>query len=258
MIINSIIAAAGEGKRFRSDKLFYKIGDKSLIYYTIKGFDNSNVDRIVIAAQPLLKPKLKSLLEDCLFSKDILIVEGGAERHLSVYSALEKCSDGIVCIHDGARPLITPELINKSIEDCIKYGSSVLAVQVNDTMRKLDSKGLHLVDRENLYAIQTPQTFFVKELKYAYERLYTEMSILQPSGWRYGHFWSNSSQKDTPTFMLGRSSFHENPCSEFTDDAEIMIYSGKKIHLTNSSSINIKVTSPEDIEIIKAVIQQIS
>ena len=223
MIINSIIAAAGEGKRFRSDKLFYKIDDKSLIYYTIKGFDNSNVDRIIIAVQPLLKPKLESLLEDCLFSKDILIVEGGAERHLSVYSALKKCSAGIVCIHDGARPLITPELINKSIEDCIKYGSSVLAVQVNDTMRKLDSKGLHLVDRENLYSIQTPQTFFVKELKDAYERL-----------------------------------FHENPCSEFTDDAEIMIYSGKKIHLTNSSSINIKVTYPEDIEIIKAVIQQIS
>ena len=142
----------------------------------------------------------------------VRLVCGGSTRQDSGLNGIKVASGDIVCIHDGARALITPDLINKSIEDCRKYGAAALGVICKDTMKISDGEGYidHTVDRETLYSIQTPQVFYKKDIMEC-------------------HLKAEQDKKSV------------------TDDCSLFELYGKKVYITPGSYYNIKFTTPEDL-----------
>ena len=160
----TIIVAGGSGSRFGATipKQFVALAGKPLLMHTIKAFHNyDNAMKIIVA----LPAEHMSLWQDlCLqhsFEIKHLAIEGGSNRFESVRNALEtiKDSKGLVAIHDGARPLVTKELIQKGFETAEMCGTAIPAVPVTDSIRQLDRQGSHTVNRESFVAVQTPQIF---------------------------------------------------------------------------------------------------
>ncbi len=226
----AIVLAAGRGTRMRSDmaKQFMDIGGKPLIYYSLETFEKSDVERIILVVpEESINFAGTELVDKYGFSKVKDIIAGGEERYDSVYAglnALEKSgfpADGIVLVHDGARPLVSEEIIDRTIEGALEYGAAVAAVPVKDTIRESDGNGFAVsdLDRSRLWQTQTPQTFRFDILKEAYDKMFS-----------------------FPQYKQG-----------VTDDAmvaEAML--GTKVKIVDGSYTNIKVTTPEDIAITEA------
>lgn len=139
-------------------------------------------------------------------------MEGGTTRFQSVKNALFSIEEnvGLVAVHDGVRPFVTTEIIEKSFELASINSSAVVCVDSKDSVRLLDETGNRAIDRKNVKLIQTPQTFDLEILKKAYEVEDNEV---------------------------------------FTDDASVVEHFGKAIYLMEGDYKNIKITSPEDMEI---------
>lgn len=219
----AIILAAGSGKRFSSDKKkqFVELFGKPVLYYSLKAFSESNVDEIIVVTS---KDDIDFVKEDIVkkygFTKVTSIVEGGAERYDSVYNGLKVCSGYICLIHDSARAMISVELINRCIEETLKYRAVVPAVTPKDTIRVRNAEfGGETIDRNTLCIIQTPQCFDIALIKSAFEGLY---------------------KTDYKTLGI-------------TDDAMVVEkFTDTKVRLIEGDYKNIKVTTPEDIVIAKA------
>ena len=219
----AIILAAGSGKRFSSDKKkqFVELFGKPLLYYSLKAFSESKVDEIIVVTS---KDDIDFVREDIVkkyrFSKVKSIVEGGAERYDSVYNGLKVCGGYICLIHDSARAMISVELINRCIEETVKYRAVVPAVTPKDTIRVREGEfGGETIDRNTLCIIQTPQCFDIALIKSAFEGLY---------------------KTDYKTLGI-------------TDDAMVVEkFTDTKVRLIEGDYKNIKVTTPEDIVIAKA------
>jgi len=212
-MVSAVIVAAGQGRRMGADinKVFLKLCDKLIIEHTVLAFSESDVDEIIIVTSQECMDDMK-IIADTIRNMPVSVVCGGDTRQKSVYNGIEKSSGDIVCIHDGARCLIKPELINNSVEDCKKYGAAALGVICKDTMKLADDNGfiVSTVDREKLYSIQTPQVFKKNEI------LDCHLKAVQ-----------------------------EN--KNVTDDCSLFEMYGKKVHITNGSYDNIKLTTPEDL-----------
>ncbi|MBE6008839.1 MAG: 2-C-methyl-D-erythritol 4-phosphate cytidylyltransferase [Lachnospiraceae bacterium] len=173
-----IIAAAGIGKRMGVDipKQFLEIKGKPVLYYTVSAFEkNKNVDSVIIVTgKESIEYCQKDIVEKYSFKKVEAIVEGGKERQNSVHNALNALKDknGIVLIHDGARPFIMQEDIDEIILSVKEYGSAVLAVKSKDTVKIADENGFvkETPDRSFIWNIQTPQGFDCSLIKEAYEK----------------------------------------------------------------------------------------
>jgi len=225
MIMKSmaIILAAGSGKRFnaKKKKQFAKLYDKPLLYYSLKAFSESNADEIIVVTS---RDDIDFVREDIVkkyeFSKVTSIVSGGNERYDSVYSGLKAVSGDICLIHDCARAMIDVELINRCIDETVKYRAVVPTVAPKDTIRMRDGEfGGETIDRSTLCIIQTPQCFYTDLIKSAFEKMYK-----------------------TDYKSLG-----------ITDDAMVVEkFSDTKVRLIEGDYKNIKVTTPEDIMIAKA------
>ena len=219
----AIILAAGSGKRFnaKKKKQFAKLYDKPLLYYSLKAFSESNADEIIVVTS---RDDIDFVREDIVkkyeFSKVTSIVSGGNERYDSVYSGLKAVSGDICLIHDCARAMIDVELINRCIDETVKYRAVVPTVAPKDTIRMRDGEfGGETIDRSTLCIIQTPQCFYTELIKSAFEKLYK-----------------------TDYKSLG-----------ITDDAMVVEkFSDTKVRLIEGDYKNIKVTTPEDIMIAKA------
>lgn len=219
----AIVLSAGSGKRMHSDipKQYLELHGKPVIYYSLKAFQDSDVEEIVLVAD-------KDSLEYCRseivnkygLSKVTSIVPGGAERYDSVFEGLQAIQGAdYVLIHDGARPMLTAEMIARSLEEVQNCGACVLGMPVKDTIKVADSEGyaIHTPDRSTLWQVQTPQTFSFSYIYEAYEKLLKE----QRAG------------KKVLTI---------------TDDAMVLEYvTGKKIKLVEGGYENIKITTPEDL-----------
>ena len=135
----AIILAAGSGKRFnaKKKKQFAKLYDKPLLYYSLKAFSESNADEIIVVTS---RDDIDFVREDIVkkyeFSKVTSIVSGGNERYDSVYSGLKAVSGDICLIHDCARAMINVELINRCIDETLKYRAVVPVVAPKDTIRR--------------------------------------------------------------------------------------------------------------------------
>ena len=219
----AIILAAGSGKRFSSDKKkqFVELFEKPLLYYSLKAFSESKVDEIIVVTS---KDDIDFVREDIVkkyeFFKVKDIVSGGNERYDSVYSGLKVASGDICLIHDCARAMINVELINRCIDETLKYRAVVPVVAPKDTIRLRDGEfGGETIDRSTLCIIQTPQCFYTELIKSAFEKMYK-----------------------TDYKSLG-----------ITDDAMVVEkFSDTKVRLIEGDYKNIKVTTPEDIMIAKA------
>lgn len=231
MKISAIVLAGGKGSRMNSDiqKQYLLLCGKPVLYYALQAFQCSSVDEIIlvvgngriknISEEEYCK---KELIDNCHFNKVKHVVIGDRERYDSVMNGLKAIQNKVdyVLIHDGARPCITVELIEKCIQDVIKYNACVAAVPVKDTIKMVDSKGyaVSTPDRNTLWQIQTPQCFEYNLIQKAYH----DMII-------------------------------DKEKSNITDDAMVVEqYSGNKVKMTRSSYKNIKITTPEDLQIAKA------
>ncbi len=174
----AIILAAGSGRRMCSTlpKQFMRIKNKEVLLYSLEAFEKSKIDEIIVVSQSEYRDKISLLAKSNNINKLSIICDGGKERYLSVYNAIIniKNENANVFIHDGARPLIKPEKIDEMIEKLEVNKNLVLAVPVKDTIRVSDALGVfsNCLERDKLYAIQTPQAFKLKDLRLAYERYF--------------------------------------------------------------------------------------
>ncbi|MEG0291177.1 MAG: 2-C-methyl-D-erythritol 4-phosphate cytidylyltransferase [Anaerovoracaceae bacterium] len=174
--IGVIIAAAGIGKRMGSDipKQFMKISGEPILVKTYKAFAKSDfVDRIFVVTNEEYMEYCRNLMVPYLSNKELIkmggIIEGGTERQDSVFRALlgmEKIDPNIshVLIHDGARPFVTQEIIEKTIIKTVEVGAAIVCVMPKDTIRSDEGT----LDRSKLKAVQTPQGFVFEMIKKAH------------------------------------------------------------------------------------------
>ena len=221
-MVSAIIVAAGRGTRMGANmnKVFLKLLDKEIILHTVDAFEkNKNVDEIIIATGMSECELVKELIGDN--TKCTHIVPGGSTRQKSVYNGLMCAKGDIVLIHDGARALISQTEIDNVIADCKKYGAAAVGVPCKDTLKTVDDNGFILgtVDRSRTYQIQTPQAFLYDTILSAHKRAAADGI-------------------------------------DATDDCALLERYGVKIKITEGRYDNIKITTPEDIEIAKNILNK--
>ena len=222
----AIVLAAGSGKRMNSKvhKQYLIIQDRPVLYYSLKAFEDSAVDEIVlVVGKGEEKFCRKEIVDKYGISKVKAIVEGGKERYHSVFEGLKQTSDAdYVLIHDGARPFVNQDIIRRCMQEVQKYQACVVGMPVKDTIKIADEGGYakQTPDRKNVFMIQTPQTFSYALIYEAYEEmLKTEDTAI-------------------------------------TDDAMVLErIKGKKSKLIEGSYRNIKITTPEDLLIANVYLQ---
>lgn len=209
--INAIIPAGGTSSRFgNKNKLLEKINGKEVIKYTVQAFGNSNVDEIIICANVSIIEELQEILKDC---RKVKIIEGGETRQASVLNGLKASECDYVLIHDAARPMITTDLVNQTIEMVKDKNALTVATKTIDTIKEVeDGKITRTIDRAKLYNTQTPQAFKYELIKDAHTKLYGK---------------------------------------NFTDDAGMLEELGETVYILNGSYKNIKITTQNDIDIAK-------
>lgn len=209
---SAIIVAAGSSQRMGFDKLFAPLGRIPVLARTIAAFENcpSIAEIIIVTSAERLKD-VRALAP----AKKSTIVEGGAERWESVWNGLQAVSGALeyVAIHDGARPLIPP----KKIEDCIaaaaRYGAAACARRITDTVKRANDEGFvtGTVEREGLWAMQTPQVFRKDLILRAYDAVRT-------AGKSVTDEVSAVEALDAPVFLV--ESRHPNPKITYATDLE--------------------------------------
>lgn len=222
----AIVLAAGSGKRMNSKvhKQYLIIQDRPVLYYSLKAFEDSAVDEIVlVVGKGEEKFCRKEIVDKYGISKVKAIVEGGKERYHSVFEGLKQTSDAdYVLIHDGARPFVNQDIVRRCMQEVQKYQACVVGMPVKDTIKIADEEGYakQTPDRKNVWMIQTPQTFSYALIYEAYEEmLKTEDTAI-------------------------------------TDDAMVLERTkGKKSKLIEGSYRNIKITTPEDLLIANVYLQ---
>lgn len=219
----ALIVAGGKGKRVGRDisKQFICINNKPIIWYTIKAFEScEHIDGIVVViSKDDMDYFNENVLEVYDFKKILAVVEGGAERQDSVYNGLLMIKDcDIVLIHDGARPFVSEKIINEGIEYAKSYGAAACGVMPKDTIKVKDSDDFskETLQRDTLFAVQTPQCFEYNSIKKAHEFIRKENLMV-------------------------------------TDDTMVIEKLGKRVYLYEGSYTNIKVTTPEDIEVAEII-----
>ncbi len=232
MKVSAIVLSAGRGTRMGGgiSKQYLDIGGRPVLYYSLKAFEESFADEIILVTASGSESFCReSIVERYGFLKVKAITEGGRERYHSVFAGLSAVSSDTdyVFIHDSARPYLTSDILNRALFTVKEYGSAVAAMPVKDTIKTADGEGFvtGTVERASAYIIQTPQVFEYKAIKKAYEKLVSEEQRLLREGIR------------------------------ITDDAMVMeLFGEKKVKLFEGSYSNLKITTPEDLEIMKLLL----
>ncbi len=223
--VSALIACAGNGSRMKQikkkdgtavNKVFREIHNVPVIAYTILAFENTKcIDDIVLVTREADMAELAQLVKDFGFKKIRSIVIGGDTRQKSVARGLaEVQSSEIVLIHDGARALVTPEIITR-VYDAVQQGlvaGATAAVRVKDSIKRADANAVVIesVPREDLWDIQTPQGFFTKEITEFHRRAAEAGAV-------------------------------------FTDDCMAAEFCGGRVQLVEGDYTNIKITTEEDM-----------
>jgi 2-C-methyl-D-erythritol 4-phosphate cytidylyltransferase len=221
-----LIPAAGVGRRMGSDrnKLRLTLLGKPLLAWTLLAVNTSkHIHWIGLIGQPEDWSAWKDLLQDLQLTKPIDLIPGGTTRQESVYNGLRALPSDAkqVLIHDGARCLATPNLLDRCADALTRYQGLIAAVPVKDTIKIVDQDGKinSTPDRSNLWAAQTPQGFAVPLLKRCHEQG-------KQRGW------------------------------QVTDDAALFEKCNLPVHVVPGEETNLKVTTPEDLAIADLVLRQ--
>lgn len=227
----AIVLAAGKGSRMdtATPKQFMQIKGKPLMYYCLATFEKSEVidEIILVTNESSIDYVREEIVKRFAFNKVSKVVSGGNERVYSVWEGLKAIQGemGYVFIHDSARPLVTEDTIKRLAETVIKTKACVAAVQSKDTVKICDESNYikETPIRETVWIIQTPQVFKLSTIYKAYE------SIINQN------------------------------LQKVTDDAMVLeMTSQLPIKLVEATYENIKVTTPEDIEIAEAFMDNLS
>ena len=222
----AVVLAAGQGKRMHSDvqKQYLLLQDKPVIYYALKAFQDSFIDEVIlVVGKGEIDYCRKEIVEKFQFTKINKIVEGGKERYHSVANGLAAIEgDGYVFIHDGARPFVTEEILMRAYEAVKAYHACVVGMPVKDTIKIVDEKQFAKMtpNRENVWQVQTPQVFTIELAREAYQELLEKEKLLNEQG------------------------------IKITDDAMVVeTLLQHPVKLVEGSYENIKITTPEDIDV---------
>jgi 2-C-methyl-D-erythritol 4-phosphate cytidylyltransferase len=217
----AIIVAGGTGSRMGEVTLkqFLLLAGKPILMYSLEAFYNYDPEiHIILSMHPGYEEEWEKLCQKHFFSIVHQVVAGGETRYHSVRNALLTITDdGLVAIHDAARPVVSVDLISRSFDEAAMHGNAIPGIPVNETVRSVQNDTIKLLDRTSLRIIQTPQTYEIGQLKTAYRQDY------QPG---------------------------------FTDDASLLEAMGKQIHLFPGDPGNMKITLPGDIQIAELRIAQ--
>jgi 2-C-methyl-D-erythritol 4-phosphate cytidylyltransferase len=221
-MLSAIIVAAGSSERMGFDKLFALVSGKPIIAHTIAAFENTKcVDEIILVGRPDSLSELGKVVGKPTKVKQI--VAGGAERSDSVRAGLEHVDpkSDFVAVHDAARPMITPEKIERVFEVARTGGAATLAEPINDTLKRVDADLAvkESVDRSGIYGMQTPQVFVRKILEEAYDLVAKKKIVV-------------------------------------TDEVSAVELLGHKIVLVPNHDFNFKITYPRDLPLAEFVLKQ--
>lgn len=218
-----VIVAAGNSTRMGTNKQFMRLLGLPVIARTLAAFENSDIiDRIILVVKADDIFSFDILVKKYGFEKVTDIVSGGNTRAESVQKGIERLTydDTRVLIHDGARPLVSERIINDVAVSLEKCAAVTCAVKVKDTIKQVDKNGkiIKTLDRNTLTAVQTPQGVRVKDYLYAIDKI--------------------------------------GDVSGFSDDTSIMEYAGYECFCVDGSYKNIKITTPEDINLAESYLKE--
>lgn len=227
----AVVLAAGQGLRMGSaiPKQFLEIKGKKTIFYALRTFEQSEfVDHVILVTEEKsIEYCQREIVDAYGFQKIRKIVAGGKERYHSVYEGLLASGDlhpDLVMIHDGARPFVSETMIRDSVLTAARYGGCAVGVPVKDTIKVVDAEGFGVdtPERKYLYQVQTPQTFQYEVLLSSYKNMFQ----------------------------------HEN--YKITDDTMLVeLYGGVRCKMVPGAYENIKITTPEDLEIAEKFVEKI-
>ncbi len=219
---SAIVPAAGTSRRMGGEnKLLMEIQGKPVLMHTVQAIDQAQqVDEIIVATQQDLLEDVAALCHRAGLHKPVRVIVGGATRTESVLAAaLEADPQSVLlAVHDGARPLVQPEMIDQVIRMAVRTNAAVPAIPVIDTIKVADGEGrvLSTPDRNALFAIQTPQVFQADLLKAALQAALDAGAAV-------------------------------------TDDASAVERLGKQVYLTEGDRENVKITTPMDVALAEVI-----
>jgi 2-C-methyl-D-erythritol 4-phosphate cytidylyltransferase len=218
-----VIVAGGSGKRMGAEipKQFLELAGRPVLMHTIERFKSFNeaIEIITVLPENQLRHWCE-LQEKYSFNIPQTLVKGGSHRFFSVRNGLKFVTiPGLVAIHDGVRPFVSIDTIERCFETAERLGNAIPAISPTESLRIITDQGSVPVNRFHVKQIQTPQVFSGELIKKAYRQEY-------------------------------------NP--EFTDDATVLEKTGEKINLIEGNRENIKITNPEDLLISTALLPIIS
>jgi 2-C-methyl-D-erythritol 4-phosphate cytidylyltransferase len=216
----ALIVAGGSGSRMKSAELkqFIEVVGKPVLMHTIECFVKWDPEILTFVILPASQHLHWNHLCN-LYGFDIphTLVAGGENRSQSVKNGMKLIPDeGIVFIHDGVRPLVDQDTLTRCYEGAFREGNAIPVVKISESVRKIEATRNFPVDRDSLVIIQTPQTFSIPLIKAAYR------------------------QEDA---------------ADYTDDATVLEKTGMPINLVEGNKENIKVTWPEDLIFVRAVLE---
>lgn len=220
--VTAIILVAGNSTRYgqNRNKNFEMINGKTVMSYSLKAFDqNTYVDHIIIGAKKEEVAVINGILQKEQPKKPVRIVLGGCSRQETVHNCIQDTDSNIVIIHDGARPAIKQEYISKCIESMREFKGVTMGVRSKDTIKITDDNNIvvNSTQRSNTWVIQTPQCFDRKIL------------------WEMHQKYRNE---------------------EVTDDCMLLEKNHDKVKIIEGDYTNIKITTYEDMDIIKEFIKK--
>lgn len=222
--ITALVLAAGSGSRMKSQtkKQFMELKGKPVIWYSLFAFEKSRVDQIIlVTGKEDIEYCRTNIIDKYGLKKVDAIVAGGNERYESVYNGLKEVKGDIVLIHDGARPLVSNDIIERSIENAEKYGACVVGMPVKDTVKIVKENNVieSTPDRRKVWITQTPQAFQSELIKRAYNNLKNENN------------------------------------GNITDDAMVVEkFANHEVRFIEGAYSNIKITTPEDIALAETLL----
>jgi len=228
MRVNAVIVAAGKGRRMGDDiaKPFLLVGNRPVILHTLGRFaETQTVRRVIVVAAEKELSRYQDLIgsDSQLSCLQCIFQPGGLRRQDSVAQGLARLDPDceVVVIHDGVRPFVSPQLIDRCVEAAFREGAVVVGVPVRSTI-KIVSPDRHIrqtLPRGSLWEIQTPQVFRIEIIREAYARAAREGT-------------------------------------EATDDAMLVELLGKSVTLLEGHPTNIKITVPEDLLLAEALLRE--
>ena len=225
MKVGAIIAAAGFGRRMKTDrpKQLLVLNGTPILLHTVRKFDScSAIDYIIVTAPRESVDEVRELVQSAGFRKSVTVIEGGERRQDSVAMGLQQLQPGtdIVAVHDGVRPFVSIEEIEKVVRQAAETGAAILGVPIVDTVKQAEREFVEsTLTREHLILAQTPQVFRTAILKQAFDRAAKDEY--------YG-----------------------------TDESSLVERLGIAVAIVRGSERNIKITRPGDLTLARAFLAE--